>query len=408
MLHVKGNTLQQSIDKAATGDLTVDLGGQTLWQYGTTIQREGVEVKNGQLVYADAACLVKQGKETKLTDLKIDNRGNNSALPIIELLDVDGTIIRRVEITGNTPRKAVLCRSRASNVLAEDLTISGNIGWGWVYNDGSKEQEKLGNPNFRVVNGVDYTGEPMGSNTTLRRYKFGSPELARSGDASQFNLVECGYTGILIEDSQVDKTVKGDSKGFAFGHANCRDVIIRRIKASNIGFSALHFEKGGGHLVEHFEIFGAERGISLGHTEGSAFRFGQVNEVEQAVTSYNTLSTLEFGPSAGGVFDTIRFDGMNRDGFLLTNLDQYELLNLEFKNYRGLGSPIRLYQQDPDRIRQGVTRSRFYNLRFTKGDTGTNPEYLINTTDSVANEFSHIISEDMSRKINISGNVVTV
>ncbi|MEW4368609.1 hypothetical protein [Paenibacillus kandeliae] len=402
-------TLQAAIDSAASGDLEVDLAGGTVWVKGRIDWRSGVNVKHGTIKFEDAAHLV-HGDGTGMEDITIESRqGNLSAdgvtqNPVVEIVNGRDNIFRRITVNGDNPRTAFLCKTRAYNVLAEDVTIAGNLGYGWLYDDGINERK---NPNYRVFDGEDYAGEPLGVGATLRRFQYGHAGQKNPGDGIEFNAPMCGFRDVLIEDPVITRAVKGDNKGLGIAGANCTGVRIYRAIVKNAERSGIHFEKGGDHLVDGFDITGGGRAISIGHTAGTIFRNGSCTDNEQWLTSYNTLDPDLFGPATGLVFENVVLKGATKDGILISNAESYLLRNLEVTDYMGVDDAIFMfYQEDPAGIRQGVTKSRIDRVVFSKGQQGIVPAALISISKSPNNEVTNVFSPDLPRKIRIEGNLI--
>lgn len=399
-------TLRDAINKAAASDGVVDLNGTTVWINDRIDLVEGVQIRNGVIKFSGPAHLVLLAKSPSLRDLIVDSAGYSSVDPIIEFVDTDGARISNVQILGNNPRKAVVCKTRAINTDIDGLSIIGQIGWGVLFNDAIREQK---NPAYRVFDGKDYAGEPLGRRLSIRNYTFGMSELVRPGDGIEINCPENGFSDIVLENITINKTLMTAANGIGMGFANCTKVRINNARVYNAALSGIHFEKGSDHIVNGFYVEGGGRGISIGHTADTTFQSGECVNNTQWVTAYNT--TTERGPGDNLTIEDTIFRGCTSDGFLISNATRYKLRRLTFSGYKGgeMGSFIKLYRQDTLGLRSGVDESQLENLTFIRNAGDTAPDSLISLENSPNNVIKHVNTEGgMDRVVKIDGNYVRV
>ncbi len=364
MIYDNNKTFKQNILAASGSDNILESEDQkSIWPKGSgeIIIPEGMILRNMTLKYPEMFSLVPYGNHIRFENVKLYTQGHTSDTAIIELLDTKNFSVDRLEIFGDNNRKAILCRSSAVDTVLRHLSISGNIGFGILFNDSIREQGR----DYRTIKGVDYSDRPVASGISIQHYNFGYVGMTRAGDGIEMNAPDEGISSIDLDSIFIHSTLTSSStasNGIGLGFANCTDVKLNKAIVNNTGKFGIHFEKGANHDVTNFSTHNSKRALSVAHTENTTFSKGVCTNSEELFISYNTLN--DRNPCSKTTLKDVDFYGFTDKGIWSSNSESIELINVSIDGHFSKPSQpyIKLYQQDPDLVRIGCKDFSIENL----------------------------------------------
>lgn len=376
MIYTNIKDLNQVILQAQQGDKIVDLNNTSVYVNTEIKITDKITIRNGRIRFTGSeATLTLRGLSPILENIVIDSSAiNNANRGIIELINTNGAKLNTVTISGDNNRKAIFCKTIASETYLNNVTVSGNIGWGVLFNDAVSEQ----NDNFRIVENKNYDGVPIGSGLYVTNFKFeNGVDSLRTGDGFEINCPDFGFSNIKINGISIKNTKKSASNGIGIGFARCNDVNVDQIYVEASASDAIHFEKGSNHTITNFELLNCDRALMASHTENTKYIKGNCVNSGSWIISYSDRVGENYPPSKNMLFENITFDGAKRRGFLISNTSGSIFRNLTCTNYNGNESmPIILFYQVTSDV-SPVTDSLLDTIYFRRGSSIKNPPFLI-------------------------------
>jgi hypothetical protein len=166
--------LQNAIDDAVTKNKTiVDLGNITYTINGILKVKDKIVLQNGRINFLSETGQLYLYGNASLRNLTIDSGSFIKWGGAIALINTNGVILDGVTVLGNQRGEAVFCNSKASNTVIKNCYFP-DTGWGILFNDGSS----------RLADGVDYTGQSIGSGLIISDCVFGKSDKTTDGGCS--------------------------------------------------------------------------------------------------------------------------------------------------------------------------------------------------------------------------------
>ena len=237
--------IQAAIDAVAiNGRVIGDAQGN--FKVTARINLTNKDLRDIRLTYAsNSAMLVMTGK-ARLTNtiISVGTTIRTFAAPlpgVINLHLATGAVIDNVEITdGITDRVGVFCSSLASNTTVRNCRMN-YIGWPILYNDAIPAQ--------RIVDGVDYAGQSIGSGLYITSCELGAADKTAVGDAIEINCPSARFSNIKVSGCVVLKTNTTGSNGLGIAAADCDGFQVSDCLVRNVASAA-----GGLHAEAHTDV----------------------------------------------------------------------------------------------------------------------------------------------------------
>jgi len=376
MIYKNITDLNTVILQASQGDGIVDLNKASIYVDKEIKIIDHVTVRNGRIRFTgNEATITLRGRQPVLDNITIDAASTSSIRGIIEFINTTDAKLNLVTITGDTDRKAIFCKTAATDTRLENVTVTGNIGWGVLFNDAVSEQS---DKNYRFVEGRDYSTIAIGSGLYVTNFKFeNGVNSLKTGDGFEINCPDHGFSNIKINGISIKNTKKSSSNGIGIGFARCSNVCIDQIYIESSASDAIHFEKGAHHKITNFELVNCDRALMASHTDDTQYIGGTCLNSGSWIISYSDREGEKYPPSRSMLFENIIFDGAKRRGFLISNTSDSIFRNITCKNYNGNESmPIILFYK-VNAIVSPVTDSLLDTIYFVRGSSLKNPPYLI-------------------------------
>jgi hypothetical protein len=232
--------IQAAIDAVvANGRVIGDAQG--VYKVTGRIDISDKELRDIRLTYTTNSALIVAKGKARLTNITISVgstiRTFLNPLPgVINLHLATGVVLDNIEITdGITDRIGVFCSTLASNTTIRNCRMN-YIGWPILFNDNIPAQ--------RIVDGIDYAGQSIGSGLYISGCALGAADKTAVGDAIEINCPSQRFSNIKVSGCVVLKTNTSGANGLGIAAANCdgfqvSDCLVRNV-ASAAG--ALHAE----------------------------------------------------------------------------------------------------------------------------------------------------------------------
>lgn len=226
--------LQNAIDKALAKSLrVVDLGNKT-YNINNILRVKGnITLQKGTINFSNNLASIYLYDHASLKELVIDCKNFEKYGGAIRLIDTDGVIIDGVTVLGEQRGESIFTNSRAINTVIRNCNFP-DTGWGILFNDGGDRQ----------ADGIDYSGQSIGSGLQILNCQFGKSDKLKDGDAIEINTPNHRFNDIIVKNCVVHKTnAANDGNGIGFGFAQCDNVLCEGNTLKNIaGAGAIHFE----------------------------------------------------------------------------------------------------------------------------------------------------------------------
>ena len=277
------SSMKEAISYAKANNKIIDLKGKTIvYNMSENLLVDSVEIRNGVIEITSDNRIVMTGDNPTLRNIKIkmynDAVGglNNG---VIELHNSTGATLENVYADISIKWSFLFCKTRATNTFIKNLTLTGDLRYGILFNDACSEQGS----SFRIVDNVDYADAPIGKGLYIEHYKYintaSDTNTTHDGDAIEINCPDYGFEDIIINNANVDRARHiGGASGMGLGFSNCKNIIINTAKIYNCGFDGIHFEnKCENVYVTDFQTDECVRGISVGSCKNVSLTNGTVN-----------------------------------------------------------------------------------------------------------------------------------
>lgn len=279
--------IQAAIDAVASGGRVVG-DAQSVFNVTGRINLSNKELRDIRLTYTTNNAMLVLGGKARLTNVTISVgttiRTFVNALPgVINLHLATGVVIDNVEITdGISGRVGVFCSTRASNTTIRNCRMN-YIGWPILYNDAYPAQ--------RIVDGIDYAGQSIGSGLYVHGCELGAADKTAVGDAIEINCPSQRFSNIRVVNCTTLKTVSSsDSNGLGFGFANCDTLQVSDCLLKNVAASAgaIHIEAHTSASITNNVIESCNIGIGVGITGVDCLITG--NTIDACVVAIQCIS----------------------------------------------------------------------------------------------------------------------
>lgn len=232
--------IQAAINAVVTSGRVIG-DAQGVYKVTDRIDIQDKELRDIRLTYTSNNALIVAKGKARLTNIIISVgstiRTFASPLPgVVNLHLATGVVLDNVEITdGITDRIGVFCSTLASNTTIRNCRMN-YIGWPILFNDNIPAQ--------RIVDGIDYAGQSIGSGLYISGCALGASDKTAVGDAIEINCPSQRFSNIKVSGCVVLKTNTSGANGLGIAAANCdgfqvSDCLVRNV-ASAAG--ALHAE----------------------------------------------------------------------------------------------------------------------------------------------------------------------
>jgi nitrous oxidase accessory protein NosD len=345
----------------------VDLGNITYTINGILKVKDKIVLQNGRINFLSETGQLYLYGNASLRNLTIDSGSFIKWGGAIALINTNGVILDGVTVLGNQRGEAVFCNSKASNTVIKNCYFP-DTGWGILFNDGSS----------RLADGVDYTGQSIGSGLIISDCVFGKSDKTTDGDAVEINTPNLRFSDIVVKNCKALKTTSIDSNnGIGFGFAHCDNVLCEGNTLKNIvGTGSLHFEWCSNVKANNNSIYDSQYGIVFQAGNDHVFENNSVYRCDYGFfCMYNGVDTQSFAKLLNNYLD-----GLKQYGILVQNAKYIDVIGNTIINYTGqLNTAIISFQETNGK---GVTFSKIKSNRFILG-TGTarpaNPNISLST-----------------------------
>lgn len=246
------------------------------------------ELRDVRLTYTGNNGMLVLGGKARLTNTVISVGSTirifADPLPgVVNLHLATGVVIDNVEITdGISNRVGIFCSTLASNTTIRNCRME-YIGWPIWFNDAYPAQ--------RIVDGVDYAGQSIGSGLYISGCALGAADKTAVGDSIEINCPSQRFENIRVVNCTTLKAVSAaETSGIGFGFANCDVVSVSDclLKGVQAGAGAIHMEAHTSASITGNTIYSCKIGIGIGVTGKDCLISG--NTVKQCEVNIQCIS----------------------------------------------------------------------------------------------------------------------
>ena len=280
---------------------------------------------------SNSAKFVLTGKSTfKDAVVTVGTYSNSYLTPLGGIINIhlgNGVVIDNIEITdgSNSGQVGIFCSTIANNTTIKNCKID-YASWGILFNDQVAEA--------RIVDGIDYTGQSIGSGLILANNSVGATDKLSTayGDAIEINTPSERFKDIKCIGN-VCKTTKtsNSANGLGFGFANVDNIVVSNntVSGVDVAAGALHVENSTNVNISDNVVYDSTTGVSASANNGCIVSSNSLSVSQSAITS-NSISSSR---ASNYTINSNVCTGTYEYGVLLYGHDATNISDNVFENY---------------------------------------------------------------------------